>query len=251
RPGTALYDAVVLSASTLKGQLLPGRVLVLLTDGHDVGSTTSFSQALRAAKRANVVVYTIALGQAADSPLRRLAIGTGGSFYASPTAAALTKVYRRIGSELDHTWKVSYTSNARPGDRITISVGSRRGPSRAITLPGRPSTAYKPFIPRFLLNHGAGVIVLVALIAMLIFLAVARLRAIPRADRLRQLVWDHTDFRASGSRREGHRRPTFDEVVASVNSRLRAMPHMEGIDKLVEAAAFPASAATILVASVV
>ena len=43
-PGTALYDAVVLSASDLKAQALPGRVLVLLTDGHDVRSLASLDR---------------------------------------------------------------------------------------------------------------------------------------------------------------------------------------------------------------
>ena len=33
--GTALYDAVALSAEALRAQSLPGRVLVLLTDGRD------------------------------------------------------------------------------------------------------------------------------------------------------------------------------------------------------------------------
>ena len=38
REGTALYDAVLLSAAQLRKQGITGRVLVLLTDGRDVGS---------------------------------------------------------------------------------------------------------------------------------------------------------------------------------------------------------------------
>jgi tight adherence protein B len=250
-PGTALYDAVVLSASGLKAQALPGRVLVLLTDGQDVRSLASLSNALNAAKRANVVVYTIALGSADDAPLRRLAAGTGGAFYSSPTGAALSEVYRQVGSELDHTWRVSYTTTARPGDRISISVGSTHGSGTTLVLPGRQSAQSRPLVPRALLHNTRGILLLVLVVAVLIFLAVGRLRAVPRAERLRQLVWEHTDARGRANRRQRKQRPTFAELVAGLNERLRGIPQMERIDRLVETAAIPASAATVFVASAI
>ena len=250
-PGTALYDAVVLSASGLKAQALPGRVLVLLTDGQDVRSLASLSEALNAAKRANIVVYTIALGNADDAPLRRLAAGTGGAFYSSPTGAALSEVYRQVGSELDHTWRISYTTTARPGDRISIAVGSTHGSGTTLVLPGRQSAQSRPLVPRALLHNAGGVLLLVLVVAVLIFLAVGRLRAVPRAERLRQLVWEHTDARGRASRRQHKQRPTFAELVAGLNERLRGIPQMERIDRLVETAAIPASAATVFVASAI
>lgn len=250
-PGTALYDAVVLSASGLKAQALPGRVLVLLTDGQDVRSLASLSEALNAAKRANIVVYTIALGNADDAPLRRLAAGTGGAFYSSPTGAALSEVYRQVGSELDHTWRISYTTTARPGDRISIAVGSTHGSGTTLVLPGRQSAQSRPLVPRALLHNAGGVLLLVLVVAVLIFLAVGRLRAVPRAERLRQLVWEHTDARGRANRRQRKQRPTFAELVAGLNERLRGIPQMERIDRLVETAAIPASAATVFVASAI
>ena len=65
--GTALYDAVVLSASTVEGQPDGTRVLVLLTDGRDRGSEASLDDAIAAARRAKVVVYPIAAGDKADT----------------------------------------------------------------------------------------------------------------------------------------------------------------------------------------
>jgi tight adherence protein B len=248
--GTAFYDAVILSATDLQAQTLPGRVLVLLTDGHDFGSLASLGEALRAARAANMVVYAIALGNAADAPLRRLAATTGGSFYSSPTSASLSDVYRQVGAELDHTWKVSYTTTARPGDRLSISVGSGHALGTTLLVPGRPSTQYKPLIPQVLVNKTGGIFVLVAVVATLIFLAVARLRAVPRAERLRQLVWEHTDARSAAQRRQRKQRPTFAELMSGLNERLRGIPQMGRIERLVAAAAIPASAATVLVASV-
>ena len=49
--GTALYDAVTLSVGRLKEMTSGSRVLVLLTDGHDLGSQSSLQQAIAAAQR--------------------------------------------------------------------------------------------------------------------------------------------------------------------------------------------------------
>jgi hypothetical protein len=54
------------------------RILVLLTDGRDLGSRSSLSQAIAAAQKANVVVYSIAAGTKADRrPLTALSSATG------------------------------------------------------------------------------------------------------------------------------------------------------------------------------
>ena len=60
--GTALYDAVVLSAARLQQMSTGTRVLVLLTDGNDLGSKSTQSEAIAAARRADVTVYAIAAG---------------------------------------------------------------------------------------------------------------------------------------------------------------------------------------------
>ena len=50
RAGTALYDAVVAAAHALSSSCRPVRVLVLLTDGRDVGCTASLQAAVAAAQ---------------------------------------------------------------------------------------------------------------------------------------------------------------------------------------------------------
>jgi tight adherence protein B len=250
KEGTALYDAVVTSAANLKAQAVPGRVLILLTDGRDVRSLANLGQALRAAQQANIIVYTIALGHAAPGPLRRLAAGTGGSFYLSPTPRALSSIYKQIAGELNHIWKVSYTTNARPGDHIAIAVGSRHGSSRSLELPGRRSAPYRPLVPRLLLHSGGGVLLLSFLVGGLFFFSLQRLRALPRSERIKRLVREHTDVEGSARGREQTTRPTMAELLGGLNTRLRGIPQLERIERLVETAAVPASAATVLVASV-
>jgi tight adherence protein B len=243
--GTALYDAVVLGASELGAQTLPGRVLVLLTDGRNVRSLANFDDALRAAKQANIVVYAIALGDADRFPLKRLARATGGSFYASPTAAALEAIYRKIGSELDQTWQVSYSTTARPGDDLSIAVGGPAGARKSVVIPGRASRPQSSLLPGVLLRGAGGLLLLALGVGALLYLAVGRARAIPRAERIRRRVRAHTD--PKGAVQKPKRRPTLATLVASIDRRFRGLHRWDRIERLVESAALPISASTLLV----
>ena len=145
--GTALWDAVDLSARLLAGQP-GGRVVVLLTDGNDVGSRASESDALLSLHKAGVVVYPIAFGSHADSSgLERLASSTGGSFHTASTSATLSGIYSSIGRELRRTWRVRYLTTARPGDKLELkaSVGRLGSDTTSVSVPGSGSaTSDKP-----------------------------------------------------------------------------------------------------------
>jgi tight adherence protein B len=120
--GTALWDAVELSARALAGQN-GGRVVVLLTDGDDVGSKSSENAAVSALHKAGAVVYPIAFGSHADvSGLKRLATETGGSFHGGATTASLSKIYASVAKELRRTWRVEYLTTARPGDELQLKA---------------------------------------------------------------------------------------------------------------------------------
>jgi tight adherence protein B len=145
--GTALWDAVDLSARLLASQP-GGRVVVLLTDGNDVGSRASESDALLSLHKAGVVVYPIAFGSHADSSgLERLASSTGGSFHTASTSATLSGIYSSIGRELRRTWRVRYLTTARPGDKLelTASAGKLGSDKTSVSVPGSGSaTSDKP-----------------------------------------------------------------------------------------------------------
>ena len=66
RGGTLLYDAVIATAGKFLSAERGRRALVLLTDGEDNGSRATLEQAIAAAQRADVVVYSI-LFSAAES----------------------------------------------------------------------------------------------------------------------------------------------------------------------------------------
>ena len=147
--GTALWDAVDLSARVLANQP-GGRVVVLLTDGDDVGSRASERAALASLHRAGTIVYPIAFGAKADvSGLKRLATDTGGSFHAAGSSGTLAAVYSSIARELMHTWRLRYLTSARPGDKLELkaSVGSLGSAQTNVTVPagdGRSVGGEKP-----------------------------------------------------------------------------------------------------------
>ena len=243
--GTALWDAVVVSASKLSEQSYPGRVLILLTDGRSVRSLASFDDAVRAARRAGIVVYAIGLGRAYTPQLERLAKLTGGQFYASPRPAALAAIYRRIGRELDHTWRVSYTTGARPGDRISFGIGSPRGGVSTI-VPGKPEASGSTLLPSVFLDGYAGLLLVLVPVSLFFFLAVKQGRHLPRSARIKKLVRTHSDPQQAPPTGQRGFRATVAAALASLDRPLGRLGHWKRLERTVETAGVPVSAATLV-----
>jgi len=116
---TALYDAIITSLYYFRAER-GQRALVLLTDGEDTTSGTSWEDALTYARRSGVAIYTIGLGlsemkRGARGKLVELAEATGGRAYFVDRADELAGVYGRIGEELRSRYFLAYSSD-RPAD---------------------------------------------------------------------------------------------------------------------------------------
>jgi tight adherence protein B len=209
RTGTALYDAVVLAANRLARQPLPGRVIVLLTDGHDVSSAASLDEAIDAARVAHAGVYPIAVESKGFDPtaLRRLAQSTGGSYHPVGSTASLARVYGSIAAELSHTWRVRYITAARPGETLDLetSLPSLGAAKRAFTLPtgigavaavDAPSAA----VPKPLYG-GLGTLLVALVVAFLVVLACGMLFAARGGTRLRHRLEAHVSPAVAGAKR--------------------------------------------------
>jgi Flp pilus assembly protein TadB/Mg-chelatase subunit ChlD len=169
--GTSLYDAVELSAARLQRMSSGTRILVLLTDGRDLGSRSSLSKAITAAQHANVIVYAIAAGSRADrQPLEALASATGGRLFDAADATKLSAAYRTLGRELDRTWQLSYLTNSRPGDRIALTVRAA-GASGSTTLRIPQGGNDAGLIPASIARSSIAPVIIVALAALLLGLA--------------------------------------------------------------------------------
>jgi len=133
---TALYDALITGLfyfRNTQGQ----RAIILLTDGDDTWSTSSWEQALEYTRRSGVVVYPIGLGigalaVGARSKLETLANDTGGRAFFIQHSEELSGVYRQIEEELRSRYYLAYNSNRK--EDVTgfrpIEVQAKKGRAR-------------------------------------------------------------------------------------------------------------------------
>ena len=105
---TAIGDAIGLAIKHFRNHDSQNRVLIVLTDGSDTGSSVPPIEAAKVAKRYAVTIYPIAIGdpQTSDQDaldiqtLQRVADISGGVFYQALDRQQLSTIYQRI-SELE------------------------------------------------------------------------------------------------------------------------------------------------------
>jgi tight adherence protein B len=225
--GTALWDAVDLSARIVAGQQ-GGRVVVLLTDGNDVGSNASKNDALASLHHAGAIVYPVAFGSKADgSSLKQLADETGGSFHLASSSGTLASIYASIARELKRSWRLRYLTTARPGDKLELKTSAGRlGSDRAsLTVPNGSSTNSgkgSPTLPGPL--YGKLGDLLFTLIAALLMLAAGILFASTlQGSRLKRRLAPHID-----ATRRASKRPTGRERLEVLNGLFHATENAFG-----------------------
>jgi Ca-activated chloride channel family protein len=130
---TALYDAVYLGSDRL-GKKQGRKVLVLISDGGDTVQGTTYAQALEAALRNEVIIYSLidvpieaSAGRdlGGEHALITLAEQTGGkSYYVSE--AGLDKAFQRVSDDLRTQYLLGYyPRNQEPGKsfhRIEVKI---------------------------------------------------------------------------------------------------------------------------------
>lgn len=115
--GTALYDAIFNSCRDKLGKDQPRhkfrRAIVVLSDGDDNNSSRTRDQALEAAQKADVVIYTVStnitrIPSDGDKVLRYLAQETGGIALTPFKADDLTQSFENISNELRSQYSLFY-----------------------------------------------------------------------------------------------------------------------------------------------
>ncbi|MBA3243650.1 MAG: type II secretion system F family protein [Actinobacteria bacterium] len=223
--GTALYDAIVLSAEALGAETLASRVLILLTDGQEVSSEATLEAAIAAARKAGVTVYPIAIESPSFSPapLKRLAKATGGRYSGARDSGALVAVYTSIAAELKRTWQLTYTTSARPGERVRLAGA---GASLSATIPGTSVVVEhaEPALPDAV--FGIGPLLTALLVALCIFTAgVFALRA-PHGAQIRRQLAPHLGKKES-KRSRGPVQERFATASAILGATEKAFGHLK------------------------
>ena len=121
---TALFDAIFVGAQALEPR--QGRkVMVVITDGGDTVSQTSYQEALRAAQISEAVVYSIIVvpieasagrDTGGEHALIQLSADTGGKYFYATTLSQLDEAFRTISDELRTQYLLAYYPAQRLAD---------------------------------------------------------------------------------------------------------------------------------------
>ena len=142
--GTHLFDAVYLAANDLMKNEIGRKVLILLTDGGDQGSRMKLNEALEAAQKTDIIIYSVdivdrefyfgrgrglGLGFSGDAVLKKLSEESGGRVLrVSNKAGATALAFEELARELRTQYSLGYTPTNEKRDgsfrKIRVQVQS-------------------------------------------------------------------------------------------------------------------------------
>ena len=127
--GTAILDSLAKLPQILRSAE-GRRAIVLITDGYDEHSSTSFTDALAAVKSSGATLYVVGIGGVAgisikgERLLRQLAVETGGRFFFPSRDQELAEVHDVLTQDVQNRYLLTYTpENQKPdGTWRTLTV---------------------------------------------------------------------------------------------------------------------------------
>ncbi|HET7201803.1 MAG TPA: VWA domain-containing protein [Steroidobacteraceae bacterium] len=115
--GSNILDAVDLSIDELRsasGTLPSGpKAIVLVSDGRDNASTTTFDAVVAGANDAGIPVFTIGVGDLTPTGARMLddlANATGGNYFPAPDNSEIAGAYQQISNQLSNEYLLTFNS---------------------------------------------------------------------------------------------------------------------------------------------
>jgi VWFA-related protein len=126
--GTLLYDAVARASDEVMRKQTGRKALIVLSDGVDFGSYGALDDAVKAAQRADTLVYSILYsdpgaygifggGHDGKGVLQRMSNESGGSFFEVSKKQTVDQIFDTLQAELRNQYNLGYMSD-KP---VTIS----------------------------------------------------------------------------------------------------------------------------------
>ncbi|MEA2337971.1 MAG: Ca-activated chloride channel [Thermoanaerobaculia bacterium] len=134
--GTALYDAIV--TGLYRFRTLQGRkALIILTDGEDTTSRTSYEEMLTYARSARVPLYFIGVGlgifdASGTNKMKTLAAETGGIAYFIHDIKQLDETYGQLEKDLRSQYLIAYNAQTTVKDRAYRKVEVKSKPGMTV-----------------------------------------------------------------------------------------------------------------------
>jgi VWFA-related protein len=135
--GTVLYDAVSLAATDRLAKEVGRKVIVLITDGEDQGSTLSIKQAIEDAQKADAVIYSMyyvdpraymgrgmTFGGGGEGYLKKMSDETGGRVFRVDRGHTLDDAFSQLQQEMRSQYAIGWTpkNDRRDGSYHTIEL---------------------------------------------------------------------------------------------------------------------------------
>jgi tight adherence protein B len=248
--GTHIYDALVGAADLAKEEGLERTTVVLLSDGTDVGSSTSRADAIAALEGANVRVLSVGLKSKQFDPeaLESIAQRTGGTYAQSSSPAALAPIFSRIGSRLAREYTVTYFSLLPPEIDATVraAVAGAGAASATYTTPplkvGPPGSFDHTFFDEVILSPFLMVFVIVSVLALLCFAVLTAFDVRSRSIRRRMAQY----VKVPTEEESNIRRAEVASMLANrAQKQVASHRWWQSFEKDVELSGFTSSAVTI------
>ncbi|MCI0388029.1 MAG: VWA domain-containing protein [Acidobacteria bacterium] len=110
---TALYDAVALGIETLARSRYAKRALIVISDGEDNRSRSTFNEIKRKLQESGMTIYTIVIGPLlprsnGGAVMHQLASASGGNSFFPNNTEAMSEGFEQIALELRHQYSIGY-----------------------------------------------------------------------------------------------------------------------------------------------
>jgi Ca-activated chloride channel family protein len=128
---TALHDAIIAAIEAVDGAR-GRRALVILSDGDDKYSDATAADALGRARRANVMVYPIAIGRTRPPLFAEIATLTGGRSFHARETKGLDETLRTVAAQLREQYLIGYSPSRPP----TAGANEWRSITVRVSKPG-------------------------------------------------------------------------------------------------------------------
>ena len=140
-PGTVLYDAINQVCADKLPTETGRKALIILTDAHDEGSTSTLNSAIYAAQQANAVIHVLLVSEAFYAgayEAHEMAYQTGGRVIPIRNDNDLDKAFNQISQELRSQYIVAYypTDTSANGGFRKIKVDTEQKDLKVLTRAG-------------------------------------------------------------------------------------------------------------------
>jgi len=236
--GTRMLDNLLLDVNALAHQDLAGRVIIVVTDGNETSSAANQADVVAAARKAHVSIYVVGIESRlfTPGPLKALASGTGGGYYAAASPGFLRSIYTGIADELRRTWQFDYLTAGRPGDTLAIkaSVPGQGAAATSTLISGEKTVVRsKSTLPKSLYGT-TGTLVIALITGLLLALALRVLFRKSKTEEMRRRIRPHVGQEPEKIKRKRERPGVLRNLFASTENVLGKSKQWSSLSRLLE-----------------